>query len=367
MTRVLCVMEQHLGHRTYYENLRRFVAAEAAIEVQWAAVTYQTPAGWSERVPYLPAHVRGTLRGRAEVRRALRTIAHEVVFFNTQVPGAIGSGWFWRRPYVVATDITPRQYDQLGQCYQHQPDRFGPVALFKHLVNTRLLRQAACVLPWSSWARESLIRDYGVAPDRIEVIPPGVDLQYWRPGEGRASDPVRILFVGGDLYRKGGATLLQAFRSLPQGTCELHLVTRTQVAPEAGVIPYYDLNPNAPGLMQLYQQADLFVLPTEAEAFGIAAVEACASGLATISTASGGLTDVVVDGENGFLVAPGDSRELAARMRRLIEDTDLRLAMGRAGRVRAERYFDARRNAARIATVLQQVAQQQALQPAPAD
>ena len=58
-----------------------------------------------------------------------------------------------------------------------------------------------------------------------------------------------------------------------------------------------DLNPNDGALLSLYQSSDLFVLPTEAEAFGIAAIEASAVGLPVIATRVGGLTDVVVDGE----------------------------------------------------------------------
>ena len=62
-------------------------------------------------------------------------------------------------------------------------------------------------MPWSTWTRRSLVEEYGVDPQRVEVVPPGIDLERWAPGERREGPP-RILFVGGDLYRKGGATLL---------------------------------------------------------------------------------------------------------------------------------------------------------------
>jgi glycosyltransferase involved in cell wall biosynthesis len=358
MTRALFVVEQHLGHRTYYENLRRFVDENPHLVASWAPVTYNQPAGLIERLPGLPMSIQGTLRGRAEVRRALSMADCDVVFFNTQVPGALGGGLTRKRPYVIATDITPRQYDDLGAQYNHAADRPGPLATYKHMVNTRLLRNAAYLLPWSSWTRDSLIHDYGVAADRIEVIPPGVDLEYWPPRSMHAdrSDPLRILFVGGDLHRKGGDTLLRAFRDLPSGFAELHLVTRTRIAPEAGVHTYYDLQPNEPRLVQLFQSSDVFALPTTAEAFGIAAAEASASGLAVVATAVGGLTDIVVDGETGFLVDPGNSAAMTARLKLLADDPDLCVKMGRAARIRAEIHFDARRNTARIADVLVQIA-----------
>jgi glycosyltransferase involved in cell wall biosynthesis len=356
MTRALFVVEQHLGHRTYYENLRRFVDESREIDASWVLVSYTQPAGLIEWLPGLPGDVRGTLRGWAEVRRGLADSEYDVAFFNTQVPGALGVRLVRRRPYVIATDITPRQYDKLGPHYGHKPDRFGPLAYYKHIANTSLFRNAARVLPWSSWTRESLVRDYGVAPERIEVVPPGIDLQHWVPGRSQRSGPLRVLFVGGDLYRKGGGTLLQAFRKLPRGSAELHLVTRTRIAPEDGVYVYYDMKPNEPRLIELFQSADVFALPTVAEAFGIAAAEASACGLAVISTAIGGLTDIVSNGETGFLVDPDDSDALTHYLRLLTEDVDLCAKMGRAARAWAEAHFDARRNAAQVIAALMHAA-----------
>jgi glycosyltransferase involved in cell wall biosynthesis len=254
-----------------------------------------------------------------------------------------------RKPYVLATDITPIQYDGMSHLYGHETDKNGLLAIYKHKVNIGLLRGAARVLPWSRWTRDSLIRDYGVSAKRIDVVPPGVDLQLWKPAnEQRRAGALRILFVGGDLYRKGGATLLEAFRSLPRGSAELHLVTRSQIAPEEGVQTYYTMHPNSPELIALYQSADVFVLPTEAEAFGIAAIEASAAGLAIIATAVGGLADVVSDGETGFLMQPRDTGGLCSLLGRLADNPELRARMGQAARQRAETHFDAQRNAARV-------------------
>ncbi|MBK9055158.1 MAG: glycosyltransferase family 4 protein [Chloroflexi bacterium] len=108
-------------------------------------------------------------------------------------------------------------------------------------------------------------------------------------------------------------------------------------------------------MLSLYQSCDLFVLPTEAEAFGIAAIEALAVGLPVITTPVGGLTDVVVDGENGFLLQPGDLQGLVQAMTRLANDPALRQRMGQAARQRAEQRFDARKNAARLAAIVQEV------------
>ncbi|MCL5996499.1 MAG: glycosyltransferase family 4 protein [Chloroflexi bacterium] len=310
-----------------------------------------------ERVPFLPSAWLGALRGRAQVRQALMRSACDVVFFNTQVPAALGGTPVRRRLYVISTDITPIQYDGMALHYNHHPDRPGPLKWYKHRANVRLLRSAARLLPWSTWTGHSLAVDYGVCAEHIHVTPPGVDLECWaaKADYSRAAC-MRVLFVGGDFYRKGGETLLRAFKALPSGTVELHVVTRSQIPAVEGVRLYQNMSPNSEALIALYQSCDCFVLPTEAEAFGIAAVEAGATGLPVVATLVGGLADIVADGESGFLIQPGDAAALAQRLRLLADDAGLRERMGRAARARAMQRFDARVIADQIVRILFDVA-----------
>jgi glycosyltransferase involved in cell wall biosynthesis len=356
MPRVTFVMEQHIGHQTYYQNVRRAVESDGRIAATWAPVTYTGASRLVDRIPALPRGLRGTLHGAVQARAAIRGAPYDVAFFNTQVPAALVGPRLRQRPYVLATDITPVQYDGMSHLYGHTPDRFGPLAAYKHRANCALFQSATRLLPWSSWTAESLIKDYGVMPERVDVVPPGVDLQRWQPGAAVSGERLRILFVGGDLYRKGGDTLLKAFRALPAESAELHIVTRTRIEPETGVRVYYDLKPNSPELMSLYQSSHVFALPTAAEAFGIAAIEAGASGLATIATAVGGLVDIVADGETGYLIPAGDVVALRERLVRLTDDEALRMRLGRAARARAEQRFDAQRNAERIVAHLLEAA-----------
>ncbi len=360
MTRITFVMEQHIGHQTYYQNLRQGVELDGHIQAIWAPITY-TGTNWLANLPGVPRRLRGTLHGMFQVRDAIARADYDVAFFNTQVPAALASRQVRRRPYVLATDITPIQYDRMSHLYGHRADRSGPLADYKQRVNIALLRGASRILPWSNWTRESLIQDYGVGAERIDVVPPGVDLHLWTPAAKPNNGSLRILFVGGDLYRKGGATLLKAFRALPRGAAELHLVTRTPIAAEDGVHIYHAMQPNSPELIALYQSADVFVLPTEAEAFGIAAIEASASGLAIVATAVGGLADVVSEGETGFLVQPKDDVAVFAHLSRLAADPELWARMGSAARIRAEARFDARRNAARVLEHLRAAANESSL------
>lgn len=355
MIQATFVMEQHLGHRAYYENMRHFIDPVAQLQARWVEITYTSAESLWQRLPWLPHSLRAALIGREQVYQGLGGQATDVAVFNTQVPAVLGGGMVRNQPYVLCTDITPIQYDAMAMHYGHQADRDGPLKRYKHWANVRTMQRAAKIVPWSHWTANSIVADYGVDPNRVEVISPGVDLQVWQPLAERTSGPMRILFVGGDLYRKGGDDLLTAFRALPSGSAELVLVTRTELPHEPGVFVYNNMRPNTPELIALCQSCDVFVLPTKAEAFGIAAVEASALGLPVVATNVGGLTDIVVDGETGLTVKPGDVEQLTRHLRLLAGNRELRERLGRAARMRAEARFDAKANASRMAALLQEI------------
>jgi glycosyltransferase involved in cell wall biosynthesis len=345
-------MEQHLGHRVHYQNLRVFIDLSDQIHPTWVPVTYFGLNKFIERFPLFPKNIRGSLVGRRQVQQGLTMKPCDVLYFNTHVPAALGNLWMKGKPYLIATDLTPIQYDRLADPYDHHVDSNVIFRRYKQRVNTKLFQGAARLLPWSSWAADSLIRDYGVDPGRVEVMPVGVDLERWHPVDHARRERVRILFVGGDFERKGGDLLLEAFRSLPPGSAVLSLVTNSGLPPLEGVTVYNNLQPNSEKLLDLYQSSDIFVLPSHAEAFGIAAVEASASGLPLIATSTGGLSDIVVDEETGFLIPVGDVYSLSTRLRTLVENIELRRRMGQAAYRRAQRRFDAKKNAARLVQIL---------------
>jgi glycosyltransferase involved in cell wall biosynthesis len=356
--RAVFVMEQHVGHRTFYLNLRHGVEAIPGIETAWAEVTYAQAGGFYERLPFLPEGARGALRGRSQARRGLRSGYYDTAYFNTQVPAALAVPLPRGLPFVVSTDITPAQYDRMAHHYGHQADRFEPVKSLKRALNARLLRDAARVLPWSTWARESLIADYHVDPRRIEVMPPGIDLDLWKPRpDPRRAGRLRILFIGADFHRKGGDVLLHALSYLPPDTFELHAVTRSTVPVTQTLTRHGHMRPNSAELVGLARSCDVFVLPSEAEAYGIAAAEACAAGLPVIASRMGGMVDIVDDGRTGFIITPGDARTMADCLRRLADDDGLRIRMGAAARERAADRFDLRRISQRLVTILTEVVQ----------
>jgi N-acetyl-alpha-D-glucosaminyl L-malate synthase BshA len=97
---------------------------------------------------------------------------------------------------------------------------------------------------------------------------------------------------------------------------------------------------NVPNVEEVVSAGHVFLLPSESESFGMAALEALASELPVIATCSGGLPEVVVDGETGYLLPVGDVEGMAARAIELLSDESLRQKMGREGRAMATERFD---------------------------
>ncbi len=343
--RVGFMMDQIAGHVTNYRNLRRYVDADTSIDPVWWEVNFFDPNGKIERAAKklrkVPTYVTGVSRGSIELRHGLTSADFDVIYCNSSV-AVFFARRLGRTPTLLDFDSTPVQIDRM-ESYMSPKDP-APVALLKDKMNRRLFHAVHTVQTWSSWARQSFIDDYGVPSDRVVINPPGVDLELWeRSGEPRPSDgSVRVLFVGGDFVRKGGNLLVEWFKQLPPGQVRLDLVTREPVDPHPGLFVHANLTPNSAELLRLYHDADLFVLPSLAECFGIATVEAMAAGLPVVASDSGGTADIIAEGENGHIVAAGDQRALNAALDSLVASPERRLAMGRASRQRAEELFDLR-------------------------
>ncbi len=356
------VMEQTLGHVTHYKNLRSVIDGDPAVSATWHLLAFP-PRGTLETLPLLRSNwsLRAGLRARRTLAAANAERQYGALFFHTQVTAILSTGLMRRVPSVVSLDATPINYDSVGIHYGHHSTQ-EPIEALKKALNKRSLNAARALVVWCDWARQSLIKDYGIDDSRITVISPGVDLNVWphpstRPGK-QVGQPVRVLFVGGDFARKGGEVLLRAFNSGLRESCELHLVTKGPIEEAPGIHVYRDIGPNSDQLLHLYRTADVFVLPTLGDCFSVACIEALACGLPVITCPVGGIPELLLDGENGLLVPPGDVRSLGAAIAALAGDETRRRGMGARGRALAEQRFDNTVNVRRILAIMRSVAEE---------
>jgi glycosyltransferase involved in cell wall biosynthesis len=174
---------------------------------------------------------------------------------------------------------------------------------------------------------------------RSVVIYNGIDVEAF-PRVSRNGGPPRILSVGRLKAPKDFVTFVEALRLLPRGAFSAAIAgdgpDRELLVGDALV----ELVGERDDVPQHLRAADVFVLSTRAEGLPISIIEAMAAGVPVVATRVGGVPELVVEGETGLLVPPGDPRALADALRRLIGDPELRLKLGSAGRQRAEELFD---------------------------
>jgi glycosyltransferase involved in cell wall biosynthesis len=364
---VAFVLEQTLGHVTHSQNLRSLVPRDERITTAFYPIEYELE-GWPSRVPgYSNWTVRAGVRARRAIRSSNRDHDVRALFIHTQVPSVFAGRWMKRIPTVVSVDATPIQYDQLGAQYAHE--RGGRmVEGIKWRLNRNAFANAAHVVSWSDWSKQSLVAEYGVPASKVTVLAPGVELAKWsRPPKPVADGSVvKILFVGGDLERKGGSILIEAVRQLRSAglaNVELHLATGADVAGEPGIIVHRGLRPNSAELIALYHDADVFCLPTLGDCLPMVLSEAGAARLPLVATDVGALREIVQEGRTGFIVEPGSVASLVAALSRLVTDANLRRTLGDNAAALVADGFDAAKNSARIVDVLVDVMKPAAPRP----
>ncbi len=261
-----------------------------------------------------------------------------------------------RRLRLVPLVHMPLGDAALGDPARADPARADPAADHRVRAGERaVLASAAAVLTTSDWTRQHLIDRYALSPDRVVVARPGVDPAPLAPGSATGAE---VLCVAAVIPGKGQRDLVAALAQLPDLSWRCTLVgslTRDpgyvadlrQCAARAGLEGRLRLAGPRQGveLKTSYASADVFVLPSRAETYGMVVVEALARGLPVIATDVGGLPEAFRGavgaprrgGDPGLLVPPGDAEELAAALRRWLTDAPLRHRLrANAARRRAE-------------------------------
>ena len=233
------------------------------------------------------------------------------------------------------------------------------------------------ILANASAEAAELVRHYDADPQRIEIVPPGVDHAFFSPGDrtgaraalGLGDHPV-LLFVGRIQPLKGLDVAVRALSMLEQqdavlvavgGTSgpsgDAHLAECLELAAELGVRDRVRLVPAQPHhlLSTFYRAADVVFVPSRSESFGLVALESAACGTPVVASDVGGLRTLVHHGRSGFLVPDRDPEAFAERAAEILRDPLLATELA-AGGVRIARDYTWSTTAARLRRVYADVA-----------
>jgi len=249
---------------------------------------------------------------------------------------------------------------------------------------------ATCIVATSPQERDDLINLYGALPQKIKIVPCGVDLQRFRPIAsaqarrqlGLSAEPFLITFVGRIEPQKGIEVLLEAAARLralmpslrfhvlivggtPRQQLEhgwgptedrytLELEALARALGLANHVTWTGALPHE-ALATTYSAADVVVIPSHYESFGMTALEALACGACVVASRTGGLRTTLDEGRAGVLFTPGVPDELATQLARLAADPALRGSFQRGARSYVARTYGWDRVTAQLAAIYREL------------
>jgi glycosyltransferase involved in cell wall biosynthesis len=300
-------------------------------------------------------HVAQGVRARRALMRELDSFRPDVLHVNSHTIALGFVDVMARIPTLLSLDATVEGWHTLGAW--RKPRRHSRLLLQPSLRRERrALAAAAAVLAWTDWARDGALRACSAA--RVQTLNPGVDLRTFRPAPHRPRERPTVLFVGGRFEQKGGFDLIEALAPDLGRTVDLDVVTPVGVPQREG-LRVHRVTRGDPALVDLYQQADVFCLPTHADSMGWVILEAMACGTPVIASAVGGIPDLLDQGRTGVLVPPKDGPRLRSAIAELLANDGQRAELGRRSRAVCEERYDARRQTAKLVRLMRLAVEQQ--------
>jgi glycosyltransferase involved in cell wall biosynthesis len=280
--------------------------------------------------------------------RARRSFEPDVIHAHWWFPSGVVGSWLARLSHLpLVTTLHGTDVRMARSVAVSRP-------LFR-----RVLQHSASVTTVSTWLADEV---RGMLPSSAPVVAPmPADTTMYTPGRRR--EEARLLFVGRFTPQKGLDHLLRAL-SLMKGRAVLDVVGNggdseryRALAQELSVSNRVAWHGQLTGqqLAGLYQAATALVVPSIDEGLGLVAVEALLCETPVVAFRSGGLTDIIQDGNTGVLVSPGDAAALAAALDSVITEPERARALGEAGRLYVLAKFAPESAAARYSDIYDQV------------
>lgn len=189
--------------------------------------------------------------------------------------------------------------------------------------------------------RQSVIDWHGVDPQRVAVVPNGVDTDFFTPDSSLRSERPTVVFVGRLVREKDPLGLVEAFGFLRNMVPESRLLivgkgdmqsSVQRLLESSGLSDFVEFVPGSKDVRSFLRKAWVFVLPSVSEGFPQVILEAMSTGLPVVATTVGGIPEIVTDGVNGLLVPPRSPKALAGALAKILMDEKMRVEMAERAR-----------------------------------
>jgi glycosyltransferase involved in cell wall biosynthesis len=284
--------------------------------------------------------------------------AHAVSGYK--IPKALKKNQLYKPLIHTIHGVLADEYEQAKKSgYQTFSSRIANL-IMKHLakLEAETAKNATSIVTISKYSVEKIQQHYNVNPEKVQIVPNGVDAEVFKPSNDQEAlkqqfnfgkGPL-VLFVGNLIPRKGLFFLVDCAKRIAKQQPNIKFLIAgegplksqlTKFIQEKSLSDNFNFlgKVDEKVLPLLYNCSDVFVLPSIQEGQGIVLLEAQASGKPVVAFDIGGVNEVVKNQETGLMVNLGDSDALAEALIRLIDDTSLRESMGACGRKFIESNF----------------------------
>jgi D-inositol-3-phosphate glycosyltransferase len=277
---------------------------------------------------------------------------YDIIHSHYWISGQLG----WMISERTGTPLVHTMHTMAKVKNQALAEGEAPEPLIRALGEEQIVQNAKALIANTDAEAASLVSLYGANPDRVKVVTPGVDLQRFTPGHGKASarnilniapDAILLTFVGRIQPHKGPEVLVRAVAEMvnhaPHMRAKLALVIMggasgtgineperlEKLAKFLGVLDliHFKEPVSRSELADWYRASDLVCVPSYSESFGLVALEAQACGTPVVASAVGGLRTAVSDGISGTLVDGHDSKAWSSVLSRLIAEPQRRILL----------------------------------------
>jgi len=245
--------------------------------------------------PNYRQNFRDRFRQCLSLRRAVQSAAADgrTILFHNISPALFSLGSWPRDRTFIVTDWTRKLYET--------PEKqLSPLWLTK--LHAKVLNSVRGIICLTDAVKSSVINDYRITPSKVLRAHMPFDIARFAPSDFSVPARPRVLFIGGDLKRKGGNLLLESFPSKLRPYCDLTFVTNASTPDVDGVRFVRNLAYGDARHAELLRNHDVLLLPTKQEGYPQVIGEAAAAGLAVVTTKYAlGAPDVVVNGRTGYV------------------------------------------------------------------
>ncbi len=300
----------------------------------------------------LPSQIGALTHGVMEIFNSLPENYYNILHSHYWISGQLG----WMLSERTSIPLVHTMHTMARVKNLNMADGENPEPATRAFGEEQIVKNAAALVANTDAEAANLVSLYGASPDNVFVVAPGVDLQRFTVGKGKADsreklnvapDALMITFVGRVQPHKGPEVLVRAVAEMITHAAHLRAKLALVIIggasgagaaePERlkvlatflGVNDVIHFLPPVPreDLPDWYRASDLVCVPSYSESFGLVALEAQACGTPVVATAIGGLRTAVADGISGCLVDGHDSRAWAAVISRLLSDPARRIAL----------------------------------------